>query len=313
MTPFFSVVVSVYNKANFVEKTIASILRQSFSGFELIVVDDGSTDDSLEKLYSIEDERITIYPTKNQGVSKARNYGLSKAKCNYIALSDGDDIWLENHLSELKTLIEAFPNCGIYATSYEKHFFERYVTQPKFSNVDHPFFGIVGDYFRTSLVDNILWTSAVAIPKQVIDDGFVFDESIGCGEDIDLWIRIAKDYNVAFSSKSTAHKMIHSKDNHLSLTKNIPDLISILDKHEKDEKNNPSLKAYLDINRFTIAMEAKIRNDFTNYRKIKKQINPVHLNQKLKLLLILPASVLRFLKRLKFFLLKKRLYISPFR
>lgn len=313
MTPFFSVVVTVYNKSHFIENTINSILNQSFENFELLIVDDGSTDNSLEILNKITDSRISIFPTKNQGVSAARNYGLHKAKCNYIALSDGDDIWLNNHLDELKTLIEEFPSCGIYATSYEKHFFESYITQPKFNGVDHPFFGIVDDYFKTSLADNILWTSAVAIPKQIIEKGLVFDESIGCGEDIDLWMKIAKNHKVAFSSTSTAHKMIHTKDNHLSLTKNIPDLISIINRHQPDEKHNPSLKAYLDINRFTTAMEAKLRNDYSNYKKVKKDIDLKNLNLKLKLLLWLPSSVLRGLKKVKFFLLKKRLYISPFR
>ncbi|MEO1033097.1 MAG: glycosyltransferase [Bacteroidota bacterium] len=313
MTPFFSVVVTVYNKGHFVEKTIRSIIDQSFKNFELLIVDDGSTDDSLEVLKLIEDDRIAIFPTKNQGVSAARNFGMRKANCNYVALSDGDDIWQNNHLSELKTLIEAYADCGIYATSYEKHFFDNYITQPKFNNIDHPFFGIVKDYFKSSLVDNILWTSAVAIPKQIIDEGYCFDENLGWGEDTDLWIRIANNYKVAFSSTPTAFKMIHAKDNHLSLTKNIPNLITMLNKHTNGEAHNPSLKAFLDILRFMIATEAKLRDDRDNFNRIKKDIDPKHLNLKLRLLLIMPAPILRFLKRLKFVLLRRKLYISPFR
>ncbi|MFC0605967.1 glycosyltransferase family 2 protein [Winogradskyella pulchriflava] len=313
MTPFFSVVVTVYNKSHFVEKTISSILNQSFSDFELIIIDDGSTDNSVEVLNRIKDKRISIYPTKNQGVSAARNLGLTKAESEYVALSDGDDIWLENHLEELKRLIMDFPDCGIYATAYEKHFFENYITKPKFQHVDHPFFGIVDDYFKSSMIDSILWTSAVAIPKTIIDKGYCFDESLGWGEDNDLWIRIANDFKVAFSSTPTANKMVHTKDNHLSLTKDIPNLIMMIDKHKDAETQNPSLKAYLDVNRFMIAMEAKLRNDYYNFKKVSADIKPEHLNSKLKILLWLPPGVLRGLKRLKFFLLKKRLYISPFR
>lgn len=313
MTPFFSVVVTVYNKSHFVENTINSILQQSYSNFELIIVDDGSTDNSLQIINNIKDDRISVFSTANQGVSKARNYGFSKAKCNHIALSDGDDIWLENHLEELKRLIETFPDCGIYATAYEKHYFESYVVKPKFKHIKAPYFGIVEDYFKTSLIDSILWTSAVAIPKQIIEDGYSFDEHLGWGEDNDLWVRIATNFNVAFSSTSTAHKMIHTKDNHLSLTKNIPNLMLMLNKHKQAEKDNPSLKAYLDINRFMVAMEAKLRDDYDSYKKVKNEINLKHLNFKLKLLLMLPGNVLRQLKKLKFFLLKKQLYISPFR
>ena len=119
MTPFFSVVVTVYNKANFVKSTIQSILNQSFTDYEVVIVDDGSTDNSLEILKSIKDPRVTVYPTTNKGVSSARNHGIKQARGPYIALCDGDDIWLDNHLAELKALIKAYPDCGVYSTSYE--------------------------------------------------------------------------------------------------------------------------------------------------------------------------------------------------
>ncbi|WP_299118672.1 glycosyltransferase family 2 protein [uncultured Winogradskyella sp.] len=313
MKPYFSVVISVYNKSHFVAQTLDSILNQDFTDFEVIIVDDGSTDNSLEVLNSFTDDKISIYPTKNQGVSAARNFGMHKAKANFIALSDGDDIWLTNHLSELKRLIESFPNCGIYASSYQKMFFNDYTTQPKFLEVDHPFFGIVKDYFKTSIIDDILWTSAVAIPKELIDQNYIFDEDLGCGEDTDLWINIAKNFEVAFSSKITAHKMMHAKDNHLSLTKNIPELITMLNKHKEDEKRNSSLKVYLDQNRYMTALESKILGDFKSYNLLKKDINFSNINSKLKILLKLPRPVLITLKKVKFWLLKKRLYKSPYR
>jgi glycosyltransferase involved in cell wall biosynthesis len=313
MKPFFSVVISVYNKSHFVEKTLKSILNQDFKDFEIIIVDDGSTDNSLAVLNSFTDEKISIFPTKNQGVSAARNYGIHKAKADFIALSDGDDIWLSNHLSELKLLIETYPHCGIYSTSYLKLFFNDYTTKPKFIDVDHPFFGIVKDYFKTSVIDNILWTSAVTIPKSVINQNYLFDENLGCGEDTDLWISIAKNFDVAFSSKVTAHKMMHAKDNHLSLTKNIPELILMLKKHQQDEKTNHSLKIYLDQNRYMTALESKILGDFKSYKQLKKDIDFSNINYKLKLLLRLPRAILISLKKMKFWLLKKRLYNSPYR
>lgn len=313
MKLFFSVVITVYNKAHFVAQTLQSILDQDFLEFEIIVVDDGSTDDSLDVISQFTDSRITLIANKNQGVSAARNCGMHVAKANYVALSDGDDLWLSSHLSELKALIDRFSNCGIYATSYQKKFFNNYITAPKFNTLNLPFFGIVQDYFRTSLVDNILWTSAVAIPKTIIEKGYVFDTALGCGEDIDLWITIAKDFDVAFSSRVTAYKMIHASDNHLSLTKNIPDLIQMIAKHKLDEASRHSLKMYLDQNRYAAALEAKILGDFGNYKKLKKDIDFKTLNPKLKLLLILPKTLLIALKKLKFWLLKKQLYKSPYR
>ncbi|NNE33430.1 MAG: glycosyltransferase family 2 protein [Winogradskyella sp.] len=313
MEPFFSVVITVYNKANFILETLKGVLNQNFSDFEVLIVNDGSTDNSLDLIKSITDKRVSIISTTNNGVSTARNIGMKAAKAKYIALSDGDDIWFPNHLSELKRLIESFPDCGIYATSYTKNFFNGNTIKPKFNNIGHPFFDVVSDYFKSSTIDNILWTSAVAIPKKIFDKGYKFDESLGWGEDNDLWIRIALDFKVAFSSESTAFKMIYSNENHLSLTKDIPNLLTMLSKHTKNEKHNTSLKTYLDINRFMIAMEAKLRNDRTSYKLMKSQLDHKNLNYKLRLLLMLPAGVLRFLKQIKFFLLKYKLYHSPFR
>ena len=89
----FSIVIPLYNKAEYVPKTLASVLNQTYSDFELIIVDDGSTDDSLEVINSFVDNRIKIVKQKNGGVSAARNRGIIEAKYELIALLDADDWW----------------------------------------------------------------------------------------------------------------------------------------------------------------------------------------------------------------------------
>ena len=100
--PFFSIIIPLYNKENFIVKTINSALRQTFSNFEIIIINDGSTDESLNRLKIFNDRRIRIFDIPNSGVSVARNYGIKKSKSKMIALLDSDDIWEKNHLEEPK-------------------------------------------------------------------------------------------------------------------------------------------------------------------------------------------------------------------
>ncbi len=107
-TPAVSVVIPLYNKEKWVGRAVKSVLSQTFWDFELIIIDDGSTDKSLERVKEFQDDRIRIITQKNRGVSAARNRGVSEAKGRYIAFIDADDIWRERHL---EITIKAF---GLY-------------------------------------------------------------------------------------------------------------------------------------------------------------------------------------------------------
>ena len=106
----FSIVIPLYNKESYIEKTLKSVLNQTFTHYEIIVINDGSTDDSEATVLEFNDKRIQLYNQKNQGAAVARNLGIEKAKYNYIAFLDADDLWMENHLETLKTLIQDFPS-----------------------------------------------------------------------------------------------------------------------------------------------------------------------------------------------------------
>ena len=114
----FSVVIPLYNKAHTIERTLASVLSQTYKDFEVIIVNDGSTDNGVEVIHSFtKDSRIRIFDQKNQGVSVARNRGVAEAKFEYIALLDGDDAWLPEFLDTIRIAILKYPNAGIYGTS----------------------------------------------------------------------------------------------------------------------------------------------------------------------------------------------------
>ena len=96
----FSVIIPVYQKGPFLKKCIESVLKQSFKDYEIILVDDGSTDNSSEicKNYSLKNENVFYYYKKNSGVSATRNFGINNAKNNYIAFIDADDFWEKDFL-----------------------------------------------------------------------------------------------------------------------------------------------------------------------------------------------------------------------
>ena len=114
----FSIIVPLYNKELSIRTTIESILKQTYPHFELIIINDGSTDRSLEIAEQFTDNRISIVDVPNGGVSNARNIGISKASYDYLTFLDADDLWYENSLDEFKFLIDNFKKGQVFFTSH---------------------------------------------------------------------------------------------------------------------------------------------------------------------------------------------------
>ncbi len=313
MTPFFSIVIPLFNKADQIRQTIKSVLGQSYRNFEVIVINDGSTDNSDVVVKKFEDQRIQLYTTENNGVSHARNYGVEKSNGDLIAFLDADDIWLPEHLNELSKLYSNYPNCGMYCTNYDKVFFEKSTLKTKFDGIGNSHFGLVEDYFKASTIDSIGWTSSLAIPKKVFLEFNGFDLKLKSIQDLDLWIRIALKHKVVFSAKVTALKKINNLENHLSMQRELNDTVEFTERFLEHEKNNDSLKHYMDINRFSAAIERKMVKDMRSFNFLKKRINQKTLNYKQRLLLNCPAWLLRQLMAFKYVLIKKNMYASPYR
>ena len=194
----FSIIIPLYNKADYIAETLKSVLNQTYCDYEVIVVNDSSTDNSLEVASSFQDERIHIYTKENEGVSAARNYGIMHAKYDYIAFLDADDIWESDYLECQKKLIEIYPDAGIYSTA----FYSLEKGKRKLRNVlinEHIHF-LVHDYFKESVMKglSICWTSSLCLKKEVIKEIPMFRVGIKRGEDLDLWLRIALNYDVAY-------------------------------------------------------------------------------------------------------------------
>jgi glycosyltransferase involved in cell wall biosynthesis len=311
MTPFFSVVIPLYNKEKYIQATIESVLNQTFLDFEIIVVNDGSTDNSQIVLKSFENTKIKVYTIKNHGVSYARNYGIEKASAKYIALFDADDFWHENHLSELKKLINCFPDSGLYCNNYEIFYKKDIKRKTVFNFSYNDSCLLVKDFFTASIIDSVAWTSAVAFSKEKFMNIGGFDTNFINGQDTDLWIRFALKFPVCFNPKTTAsyNKYI---DESLSKNENNKLRYELVNKFKKEEKDNSSLKLFMDINRYSVALRSKIHNQSEIYNKLKGEIDYKNLNWKQKTLLNLPKNVLKFIKNTHEFLIAQNLYISSY-
>tara|TARA_B100000767_G_scaffold132481_1_gene125781 strand:+ start:847 stop:1785 length:939 start_codon:yes stop_codon:yes gene_type:complete len=311
--PLISIVIPLYNKERFIKETLDSVFNQSFTDYEIIIVNDGSTDSSVFIVNAIEDQRITVLSNQNKGVSHARNFGISKANSDLIALLDGDDLWEPNHLENLYNLYEKFPDCGLYATAYNKKYFNGEKIKASYNGLAKEYFGIIEDYFSASIKDGIVWTSAVLIPMKTFKKVGVFDEEMRSGQDTDLWIRIALKDSVAFSSIASSNKIILAPKYHLSYSTNRIDRLKLFEKFKAVELPTTSFKKYMDLNRFSVAIERKIAKDYINYRRLRNGIDPLNLNFKQRIILNMPSILIGLLKRLQNTLLRCNIYLSPFK
>ena len=310
--PFFSVIIPLFNKAEYVERTLNSVLLQSFDDFEVIIVNDGSTDNSLKIAESFTDDRIVIYSKDNKGVSTARNYGVTKATSNYIAFLDADDIWKPNHLNALHNLIVDMPSCALYCMGYIKQKSEKSKIRAQFGTIADGYKGVVSGYFKNSLPFTIAGMGAVAVNKAKFIEVGGFTEGVTHGEDIELWRTLALQGKGALYNIVTVTHLINIKGRVSNLKiddKVFPDF----NQFNEAERKSKDLKVYLDNNRYAIALAYRLAKDSKNYKFWKNQIELENLNKKQKLLLKLPVGLVVTLKEIHQFLLEKGFYISTFR
>lgn len=201
-----SVVIPLYNKEQQIGYTLQSVLHQTFQQFEIVIVDDGSTDGSVAEVEKIHDDRIRLIHQKNAGVSAARNRGIAEAKYDLIAFLDADDEWKSGYLETQYGLYQKYPECSVYACNYEFHNAEGKVI----STIVHklPFKsedGILCNYFEVASCSHPpLWTSAVVVKKEAILAIGGFPMGIKSGEDLLTWARLAVRYKIAYTTEIKA-------------------------------------------------------------------------------------------------------------
>jgi len=189
-----SVIIPTYNRAALVKEAIASVLAQNFRDYELIVIDDGSTDNTLEAIRPFLKSLRYIYQ-KNQGVSRARNRGVKAAGGEFVAFLDSDDLWLKDKLLSQINFFESHPSAQICYT--EEIWFRRgRRVNPKLKHRKYN-----GWIFEKAFSICLISPSSVMIRRELLDKVGLFDENLPACEDYDLWLRITKDYPIYLIDK----------------------------------------------------------------------------------------------------------------
>ncbi|WP_395053946.1 glycosyltransferase family 2 protein [Flavobacterium sp.] len=288
MKPYFSVIIPLYNKENFIKNTIKSVLNQSFTDFELIIVNDCSTDRSLNIVSKFIDERLKIFSKKNEGVAIARNFGIENSKGDFICFLDADDIWKVDYLKIMNFYSIKFPELKVFSCAIE---IETNTTlfKPNYSIKKTNDYEIV-DFFNASNEECVLWTSSIVINKNVFQKIGTFDIKINKGEDTELWIRIGLNYSILFIWEVLSTYKYDLKS--ISRNSNYYFEDYVFKKYIEEEKRNPALKKYLDLNRFSAAIKCKLNNNLIQFKKLKSEIDLKEISFKKKILLYLPRFIL---------------------
>ena len=199
----FSVIIPAYNAESFIETAIRSVLLQTVSDFEIVVVDDGSLDRTSEIVRSLGDGRIRYIYQENGGVSAARNTGIQNAKGEYVCFLDADDFWRPNHLSAVSRLIREFPACGVYLTGYEillhdGRFLKRGCPIASEDMQSDNVFRLIRDY------GYFINTNSIVCRRSAFDMVGLFAVGIRNSEDDDMWYRLFCYHSAAISNEVTA-------------------------------------------------------------------------------------------------------------
>jgi len=293
----FSIVIPLFNKERFIRRTLDSIRAQKIKNFEVIVVDDGSTDNGaliVESEYS----DFSLIKKKNGGVSSARNLGIENSKNEYIVFLDADDVLSEEYLITLFNILRYDNTIKIIGTSYTRNIemLEHKVQEPKVR--------VIESYFDNAVQNTLFFSSATAIRKDFFDENEGFDSSLTRGEDIDVWFRaVLSGGSVIYIENKMAY---YSNEDENALTRKMyPINKSLLIKinsnsYNKYAKNNESFYSfrskyiYLNLYRYWF-----FNNKGSDEKKIYKNIeNRVIF---IDLIYSLPAIVMRPILKFEIF------------
>src|SRR5690606_23313614 len=186
----FSVVIPVHNKLPHLERSVGSVLNQSYVNFELILVDDASTDGSSEKLLEFTDERIQVFrrDEPGRGGYAARNLGIKNAKFSWISFLDADDEWDVDLLQRVHNVIARYPDASIVSCAWAERIEGTSHSEPSKRGSGEIKAFALEDFLRRP---SLMWTGGISMKKSVLVEGGMFPSCSECkaGGDFDTWIR----------------------------------------------------------------------------------------------------------------------------
>lgn len=208
---YVSIILPTYNRAHSIRRSIESILRQTYSHWELMVIDDGSTDHTEEIVTEIatSDSRVFYYKQAcNRGVAAARNEGIRQARYEYIAFQDSDDVWKEDKLERQMQVFEDQPQVGMVYCAFEGE--KQDGTRICFPDNSMRTENLQGNMYRLLLQRNVIDAPTSVIHKGCLERVGGFDEALTCLEDWELFLRISKEYEIGCVTEPLLISNIHN-------------------------------------------------------------------------------------------------------
>ena len=264
-----SVIIPLFNREKYIRETINSVLNQSYPEYEIIIVDDGSTDRSIERVKSFNDSRIKVITESNQGVSCARNNGVKIASYDIIAFLDSDDQWKKDFLYWIDYLSRNYPDARMYGTNLELKYQVTGKLVELQNKLPNNWDGIINNNFEYQKMGVNLYPSAVAIQKKTFIEVGGFSEGVNFAEDLTLFFKVLNKYKLAFKNicSSTIYKDVEgqatskdvdiSEDEFLNYLENIKKIV------EKNER-----EFYEQV--FDWRIISLVLNNITYFRKINR-------------------------------------------
>jgi len=183
--PAISIIIPAYNAERTILETIKSVQQQTFSDFELIVINDGSRDRTLKILEDVKDERITVFSYENAGVSIARNRGITHATGDFISFIDADDLWTPDKLELQIAALQQYPEAGV-AYSWTNLIDEK----GEFLHAGEPI-DFTGNVYKELLVRNFIYSGSNPLIRRQVIESVGFDDTLTHGEDWEFYLRLA--------------------------------------------------------------------------------------------------------------------------
>lgn len=247
-----SVVIPLYNKEKSIASTLRTILHQTFNDYEIVIVNDGSTDNSVAEVEKVHDTRIRLINQQNAGVSAARNRGIEEAKGDLIAFLDADDEWKPEYLATQYHLFQKYPECSVFSCNYEFRDAEGMVTSTiirklPFNERD----GILSNYFEVASCSNPpICSISIMVKKEVIQAIGGFPVGITHGEDLLTWANLAIRNKIAYTRQVLATYCLKADYGVNSKPVNIPQGNQVGDKLESLLEFAPSRRVKKELKQY---------------------------------------------------------------
>jgi glycosyltransferase involved in cell wall biosynthesis len=205
-TPEVSVVIPAYNASRFIPNVMDSILGQDYTNYEILFIDDGSTDDSVHKIQAYNSSKVKIFSKKNEGPAKTRNFGTLQATGKFVAFHDADDAWHTSKLSKQVALFQARPSLGLVFSN--AHYVDMQSNRVLGEAVPS---GLDRQNFSKELMTRgcFILTSSVIIRRDALLAVGMFDDSLIFAEDWDLFFRISERYEVDYVPEVLLEQRAH--------------------------------------------------------------------------------------------------------